>query len=453
MIESIRWGLAPTVQRSAWQRLGRGLLLALAAWAAALAPSARADAAQGLPSVEQVMSAAAAGDGLTTVARQRAALLQAAGIVETLSDGRVYRNQLTVQEKALLSGYRSKAVEIERKTLAGFDPEETKRLQLNSPRAKWFNASTRLELDKNFRAEVVEPLLAPALREQLRQLPVVQEQRQRQMGASQQQAQTRQRQALEVAQRAEAEQRSSPYMRIAGMIGLAMLAVVSLGVLTQPPGFGGHSDKPDAYRGGRRVVEFRSARGRVSGLAERSDTYVSGGSHSAGPDRPVSVSISSTVRVTQKFFLQQEDSSELLPVTLSDADIPLANGHRLGLIWASRPTGKDEVLVLVVNHEAQRWWQLRRGETYVNHFGLVRKWGWCSLGVLALSFIAPWNGSVVAALPVLLLAWVTDWVTVYAASKPLDRHLRGLAQRELVGVESERPDGDPAPPDRSTAPA
>lgn len=450
MIESIQWGRhARTTATPGWQRIRRALLLVAALGAAMLATSARGDALQGMPSVQQVMAAATAGDDLTAAARQRAALLQAAGIVETLSDGRVYRNQLTAQEKALLSGYRSKAGEIERKTLAGFDPEETKRLQLNSPRAKWFNASTRMELDKNFRAEVVEPLLGPAVREQLRQLPLVQEQRQRQLAARQQQAEVNQRQALEAAQRAEA----GLYGRIAGTIGLAMLAVVSLGVLTQPPGFGGRSDKPDAYRGGRRALEFRSARGRVSGLAERSDTYVSGGGGSVGPDHPVSVSISSTVRVTQKFFLQLEDSTELLPVTLTDADIPLANGHRLGLIWASRPTGKDEVLVLVVNHEAQRWWQLRRGETYVNHFGLVRKWGWCSIGVLALSFFAPWNGSVVAALPVLLLAWVTDWVAVYAAGKPLDRHLRDLAERELAGAEPARPDIEPAQPNLAATPA
>lgn len=445
MIDSTWWGRVRMTAASPWPRVRRMLLVLATVVAAMQAPSARAEAIQGMPTVQQVMAAATSGDDLTAAARQRAALLQAAGMVETLSDGRVYRNQLTAQEKALLSGYRSKAGEIERKTLAGFDPEETKRLQLNSPRAKWFNASTRMELDKNFRAEVVEPLLGPALREQLRQLPMAQDQRQRQLAAVQMQ----QRQAQAAAQHAEAEQRSSLYMRIASMIGLAMLAVVSLGVLTQPPGFGGRSDKPDAYLGGRRALEFRSARGRVSGLAERSDTDVS--YSSGGPNFPASVNVSSTV--TQKFFLQQEDSSELLPVTLTNVDIPLANGHRLGLIWASRLDGKDEILVLVVNHEAQRWWQLRRGETYVNRFGLVRKWGWCSLGVLALSFFAPWSGSVVAALPVMLLAWLVDWVSVYAASTPLDRHLRELAQRELVGVESPRPASDPARPDLSAAPA
>lgn len=372
-----------------------------------------------------------------------------AELVESLPEGQTPRRALSAEERQLRAAYSKAAREVERQALAGFDPAETKRLGPNSPRVRWYNLTTRLERDAVFRAEVIGPLLAPAQRERLRQLAVVQQQAQ----VQKRQAVEASARAQEAAQRAEAEQRSSLFMRIAGMIGLAMLAVVSLGVLTQPPGFGGRSDKPDAYRGGRRALEFRSARGRVSGLAERSDTYVSGGGGSVGPDHPVSVSISSTVRVTQKFFLQLEDSTELLPVTLTDADIPLANGHRLGLIWASRPTGKDEVLVLVVNHEAQRWWQLRRGETYVNHFGLVRKWGWCSIGVLALSFFAPWNGSVVAALPVLLLAWVTDWVAVYAAGKPLDRHLRDLAERELAGAEPARPDIEPAQPNLAATPA
>jgi hypothetical protein len=454
MVELIRWSGVPSAAQASRARLWQGLCLVLAAWALTLATTARAAAPQDMPSVEQVMAAAGGRDALDTAARQRAALLQAAGVVETLSDGRVYRNQLTAQERASLSAYKSRAREIERQTLAGFDPAQTRQLGLNSPRAQWFRLATRLELDAKFRAEVVEPLLTPAQREQLRQLPLVQEQRQRQLAAAQQQAQQQRRQALEAAEQAEARKLNQLTRRIAWMTALPLLAVAGLALLSPPPGIRARSNEPNAFLGGRRAVEFQVVRGRVSGLAERSDTYVSGGGGSTGPDRPVSVSISSTVRVTQKFFLQREDSSELLPVTLTDADIPLANGHRLGLIWAARPNGKDSILALVVNHEAQCWWQLAKGPGLVFRFRLSRNWVMPWLVVQVLSFFAPWDGSALAALPALAFSGVIDWLAVRRIAKPLDGHLREQALQELAGVAPGRPAaGEPELPGLSAAPA
>lgn len=417
----------------------------LARWLAAFAVLAAfvatpvAAAVDGFPSVAQVQSAAAGRDELETSARQRAALAQMAELVELLAQGQAPRRALSADERQLRADYSKAVREIERQTLAGFDPAETKRLGPNSPRVRWYNLTSRFERDVGFRTEVIEPLLAPALRERLRQVTAGQQQAQLQKRQALEASTRAQQAAREVAQQAETNRRDQIVLRVAWMTALPLLAVAGLALLSQPPGIRGRSDQPKAYLGGRRALEFRVLRGRVTGLAERSDTYVSGGSGPGGPNFPVSVSISSTVRVTQKFFLQREDSPELLPVTLSDVDIPLANGHRLGLIWAELPKGRDESLAMLVNHEAQRWWQLGRGAGLVRRFGLVRNWLVPGLVVQGLSFFAPWEWSALAALPALAIGWIFGKLAVVRAAKPLDEHLADLAQQELAGV-------TPAPP-------
>lgn len=91
--------------------------------------------------------------------RQYGALYQLKTMLEDLSDGRVYRNQLTPEEQRIRAGYVAAMARFE---APHFDDAETRRLGRNSPSAKWFDLRTHYELDKTFRNELLDRFFSPA---------------------------------------------------------------------------------------------------------------------------------------------------------------------------------------------------------------------------------------------------------------------------------------------------
>lgn len=417
MFESILGsGSVPDAWVSTRARLQRRLGLALSIWVALWVTLAGAVEIQGMPSVEHVMAAAAGRDGLDTAARQRAALLQAAGVVETLSDGRIHRSQLTAQERAWLSAYRSRAREIERRTLAGFDPAETRQLGLNSPRAQWFNSATRLELDAKFRAEVVEPLLTPALREQLRQLTVGQQQAR--------EASARTQRAAEAAAASRARWRA--YEPLWSLAVAAALTVV-LAFLFYPPRGRPRSEQAGAFLAGRFALEFREVRGVVAALAESTVPNTTVSTHTDANGRTLT-SVSTQTEVRQKFFLMREVEHDMVPVHIVDWDVPLANGHDVTVVWMWRPGTEHERMAMLFNHTADRHWSAR-GETVMDRYRLRRRWSIFGLVALLFSLLLDWNFAVGGAALVLICALGMDVWQGWRLVKTWEAHMDGLASR------------------------
>ena len=106
-----------------------------------------------MPEVARVIGDARGSDSSDTAARQWGTLYQLRDIIAVMSDGRVYRGQLTPDEAQMQATYFTAMQRLEQPK---FDEEETRRLGMNSPRAKWFGLRTHYELDKSVRTELLQ---------------------------------------------------------------------------------------------------------------------------------------------------------------------------------------------------------------------------------------------------------------------------------------------------------
>jgi hypothetical protein len=111
-----------------------------------------------MPAPARVLADMRGSDNLDTIARQWGALYQLRNIISEMSEGRIYLNQLTDSEKQLNQAYFKAMSDLPTPT---FDEDETKRLGMNSPRARWFGLRTRYELDESFRNELLKRYFSP----------------------------------------------------------------------------------------------------------------------------------------------------------------------------------------------------------------------------------------------------------------------------------------------------
>ncbi len=119
------------------------------------------------------------------------------------------------------------------------------------------------------------------------------------------------------------------------------------------------------------TVTLATVTGDVAGSGKRSDSYVSGGGGGGHGDYRQPVSISTTVVVTQEFFLRREDGKES-PYKIVDLDIPIRDGQRASMLLAGT-SGKADWPVRLVNHSAERYWAVNAPRKLAQELGLAEK--------------------------------------------------------------------------------
>jgi len=172
--------------------------------------------------------------------------------------------------------------------------------------------------------------------------------------------------------------------------------------------------KAPAYK----EVEFTAISGKAFNSQKRTETHIEshgggGGGYVSGGSGYVSVSaptIESTVITKHDFWVQAADGVQI-PVQLIDADIPLAEGQDISVVYGRRSGGPTKEPVAVVNYSARRYWNLGFSKELANEIAGPAK-GW-AIGV----FIA------------LIVLWIyrQDWLTFIAA-------IAWLAYRLFVAV-------------------
>ncbi len=80
------------------------------------------------------------------------------------------------------------------------------------------------------------------------------------------------------------------------------------------------------------------------------------------------LSVSANSATEHEFWLLTDQGIEQ-PFQLSNHDIPLRAGQRITLIFSSRPNGRNRPVV-IINHNAQRFWQLHSGASLNALYGL-----------------------------------------------------------------------------------
>lgn len=117
-----------------------------------------------MPSPERVMPEILGKNDLDTAARRAGAFYQLKDMIGVMSEGRNHRSQLTRDEMRFLSSYADAERLILNPTLNSFDAEETRRLQMRSPRAKWYGLYTSYQLDTDLREYLLIRFFSPAWR-------------------------------------------------------------------------------------------------------------------------------------------------------------------------------------------------------------------------------------------------------------------------------------------------
>jgi hypothetical protein len=142
-------------------------LIALAAVAWAANPSYLNE----MPSVDRVLAEVKGRDNLDTLARQCGALEQMGHIIEVMAGARRSgRPSFTADEARLKGKYDQTAWAMTVKQLNSFDPAETKRLGMKSPRALWYSKRTIYGLDPQYREELLKQFFSPAWQAEFRAL-------------------------------------------------------------------------------------------------------------------------------------------------------------------------------------------------------------------------------------------------------------------------------------------
>lgn len=129
-------------------------------------------------------------------------------------------------------------------------------------------------------------------------------------------------------------------------------------------------------------VTLTTVTGDVAGSGKRSDSYVSGGGGGGHGDYRQPVSISTTVVVTQEFFLRRDDGKEA-PYKIVDLDIPIRDGQRASMLLAGT-NGKGDWPVRLVNHSAERYWAVNAPRKLAQELGLAERSRTTTLKVLGL---------------------------------------------------------------------
>lgn len=115
------------------------------------------------------------------------------------------------------------------------------------------------------------------------------------------------------------------------------------------------SESQSSFERGDSRVDFRFYTGEVLDESKHSETHVEGGGGSVGPySGTVNPVRSSTVTKTD-FWLKLENGTEK-DVQLTGWDIPLRPGQTVTVVSAWKPDSDNGSWVLVVNHDAEKYW-------------------------------------------------------------------------------------------------
>jgi len=112
-----------------------------------------------MPDPARVLASFGGSDDLDRTARQKAAFIVLRDMIGELSDGRVYRHQLTADEQRIYKSYEDAWGLV---PTPHFDEAESRRLGWASPSGKWTKLQQDLRLDTAFRNELLDRFFSPA---------------------------------------------------------------------------------------------------------------------------------------------------------------------------------------------------------------------------------------------------------------------------------------------------
>jgi len=291
-----------------------------------------------MPDPARVLATFGGSDSFDRTARQLGALHQLKNMVEDLSDGRIYTNQLTADEKRIIGRYLAASSRVE---IPHFSDDVESR--------RWWDLKTHYEVDKAFRNELLDRFFSPAWKSNYLAIVAPNEKKvaaRQQAAAAQQQAAAQQKSETARWEAAAAEVRETERNRliVSLIIPLLLLALV-LARETRP--FGMDDSDPFTIRSGWKSYKVYSSTGTVLSPTKSRvvSTHVSGGG-----SQPVSTSTSTSIH--DQFFIREANGFERA-LQLTNVDIALREGHQVSAVWGIRRGKESGSYFLFRNHSTR----------------------------------------------------------------------------------------------------
>jgi hypothetical protein len=307
-----------------------------------------------MPSPERVLAEVRGRDDLDTAARQAGTFHQLVQMMRVMSEGRAYRNQLTPDEQRVMKSYHDAEGRIIAPMPNRFDAEETRRLGMNSPRAKWFGQYTRYGLDTQF---VLGKFFSPAWQANYR---AVMQRDQRQTAAHElQQGQPPSRASLELL-----FHDLLARFGIGGteflLFGVGLpLGLLALGVAREMRRFGLDERDPFTLNAGWTTYALNTTTGTVLSPTKSREvqTHVSGGgpayvSHGVVYSQPITSTTTTTIH--DQFFIHDPGQNRERAFKLQNVDIALREGHAMSVAWGIKKGKNSGYNFLFRNHTTRR---------------------------------------------------------------------------------------------------
>lgn len=296
------------------------------------------------PSVERVLQDLGGRDERDAGAKRVGAFRQLSEMVTALAGMRA----ATPDEAALLQRYNVAQGAIDLPMMASFDPAETQRLGMRSPRAKWVGLCSMYSLDEDLREELLQRYFSPAFR--ARNEAKLRADMRRFKHAPEDFLQEDSPPALQWLE--DLPWWKIPAATLAALTALALLLVL-LYCRNELRPHGIDAKDPRLLRSGRRRYDLTSVTGIVAGQTKtdiiRTETTTRADATTLSGQTSTSVSRRT---ISHQFYIKKPEGKETL-VWLNHHRVEIRDGNRLSAVTLTRRKKNDGDYLLFVNHDTE----------------------------------------------------------------------------------------------------
>lgn len=342
-----------------------------------------------MPSVERIMADFGGPDSLTASASQVAVFRILPDWMALITD-----NEMGVKERSRLYNkmhamYREAEGKITNRIVNSFDPDETKRLGMSSPRAKWYNKTSELQHSQAVKNKLLQLYFSEAWKTRYKKLKAASDSidREATINASP---------SITLAPSTPSPVKSEKDFNYSRLIILLLGVAIFLGLF---PYLVFKMRKQPVYENRVLLVNgtehnIYSLTGTVVDSTKTSTTrtYTSGGGYDSEGRYSAPTTHTSTTIHDQIFLIDKNQQEHV--VQLSGWNLPTRAGNELTMIWAIKKGMKEGPYIIALNHSTNMKYHME--SRLAGIFKITWK-RWYLIGLLAM-FIMPvlWGMQVIA---------------------------------------------------------
>ena len=332
-----------------------------------------------MPTVERVMSDFDGADPMDAAAAQVAVFRLLPEWMALITDNEMGFKERSKLYNKMHAMYRQAEGEIINRIVNSFDADETKRLGMNSPRAKWYNTASKYQYDPAVKEKLLRLYFSDEWKSRYTRLRAISDSLSQVANTNSPETVT-----LSPSTPPPIEKKDAGYSRL---IILSLGIIIFLGLF---PYLVFVSRKQPVYqdqvlRVDGREYNIYNRTGTVVNTTKTSTTrtYTTGGGYDSQAGRYNPTTTHTTTTIHDQIFLIDKDQREHV-IQLAGWDLPTREGNELTMIWAIKKGMKEGPYVIALNHSTKMKYHMESQLSKI--FTVVWK-RWYSIGLLPMLII------------------------------------------------------------------